>query len=118
METGWKRPKELPSNTEHVETNCGTLHFIMGNEDGKLVEVRGVIGKNGTCANVQLDTICKLVSIYLQSPEPRYKIIKKFKKQFMDMGCGQGVFTEKDIKYHSCVDYIINRVIDELNKQT
>jgi len=116
METSWKRPKTLPSTTEHIDTQCGTLHFTIVKEDDKLVEVRGMIGKSGTCGNVFLDTICKMVSMYLQSPEPRYKICKKFRKQFVDMNCGQGKFVWEGEEYTGCIDYVIKRVVKELGE--
>ena len=77
METSWKRPKTIPSTTEHIETHEGTLNLTLGYEEDpkRLIEVRGQIGKSGTFSNMLIDTICKLCSMYLQSPEPRYKII-------------------------------------------
>ena len=122
MEPGWKRPKTIPSKTEHITTNCGTLHLTIGYDNDKIVEVKGMIGKNGTCANSQLDMICKLISMYLQSPEPRYKICKKFRKQFTyegdnkDLGCGQDKFWHEKKEYFGCGDYISQRVISELGE--
>ena len=112
----WKRPKVLPSTTHHIETSCGTLHLILVKEDNKLVEIRATIGKNGVCPNVMLDTICKLTSMYLQSPEPRYKIVKKMKKQFVDMNCGQP-FTYEGDNYSGCHDLIMKIVVGELEEQ-
>ena len=74
------------------------------------------MGKSGSCGRVFTDSVCKMISMYLQSPEPRYKIIKKFKKQFVDMKCGQPFDYEGD-KYSCCIDYIIKCVIGELEKQ-
>jgi len=112
----WKRPKELPETTYHIETMCGTLHFIMAKDDGRLVEVRALIGKSGVCCNIQLENFCRVMSMYLQSPEPRYKFIKKFKKQFVGSNCGQPFLWEKE-KYLSCHDLISQWVVRELEKQ-
>ena len=110
METEWKRPKSIPSKTHHIETEgCGTLHFTMGweEEDGRLIEVRATIGKNGICGNILLDTVAKLMSMYLQSPEPRYKIVEKFKRQFVGVKCNQG---------KPCIESLAESVIKELEK--
>jgi len=105
METNFKRPKVIPSKTEHIETVCGTLHFTMGYDEDKLIEVRCQIGKSGICQNVLLDSFAKMVSIALQSQMPRYKICEKIKKQFVGVRCNQG---------QSCVDVIADKIIKEL----
>ena len=107
MEPTWKRPKVIPSKTEHLESPCGTLHLTLGweEEDGRLIETRAVIGKNGICPNVLLDTVAKLLSMYLQSPEPRYKIAEKIKKQFIGVACVQG---------KPCVEIIAEKILEEL----
>jgi len=106
METTWKRPKTIPSKTEHIETDgCGTLHLTLGFEEGHLIEVRAVIGRNGTCGGVLLDTCAKLLSMYLQSPEPRYKVAEKIKKQFIGVKCAQG---------KPCVEIIAEKILKEL----
>lgn len=116
MPDNWKRPKVLPEITSHIETQCGTLHFIMAMEDEKIVECRAMIGKSGTCCNMQLENFCKIISMYLQSPEPRYKIVKKFRKQFIPVNCGQPFLWEEK-KYLSCHDLIAQWVVKELEKQ-
>jgi hypothetical protein len=90
----WKRPKTMVGKTEHVETECGTLHYIKNSHKRRVKEIYATIGKNGTCPNCLTDTICKLTSMYLQSPEPRYKIIKKIEKQFINLNCGQPFFKD------------------------
>ena len=116
MESDWKRPKSIPSETPLIKTHCGGMYLTLGFEDGKLIEVIATIGKNGVCSNIMLDTTCKLMSICLQSQMPRYKICKKFKKQFGDLKCGQGKFFHEEKEYYSCVDYVAKRVIAELAK--
>lgn len=116
MKKEWKRPKVLPGNTERIVTREGTLFFTKCYQDDKLIEVRGAIGKNATLAMVLVDTICKLISIILQSKMPRYKVCKKLKKQFADMNLDMDPFTHNDKKYSWSVDYIIKQVIEELDK--
>jgi len=117
VETTWKRPKEIPSKTFHIETQEGTLHLTLGYEDERLIEVRAMIGKAGTYAQIMLDTIAKLISMYLQSPEARYKIVKKFNKQFAEMFCGMEEFEWQGEKYQSAIDLIVKIVITEVEKQ-
>ena len=113
--TNWKRPKVLPSETKEVETSCGHMYFTKCYEDDKLIEVRTTIGKCGTCSNIMLDSFCKLISIILQSEMPRYKTIKKLKKNFEGMNCGQP-FKFEGVNYTGCHDYIIKSVVNELEK--
>lgn len=113
----FKRDKTLPSKTYHIETdNCGTLHYTQCFQDERIVEVRGMIGKSGICPNCGLDNFCKAVSIILQSEMPRYKIIEKFKKQFIESNCGQP-FTWEEKAYKSCHHLVAACVVKEIEKQ-
>ena len=111
----YKRPKTLPTTTEHIKTQCGTLNVMLSLHDNKLVEVMAVIGKSGTCANNLLGSFCKVVSMYLQSDTARYKIVKKFKKQFVGSSCGMP-FKWNGKDYRGCVDYIAQKVVEDLEK--
>ena len=110
----WKRPKEMPSVTTHIKTNCGTINITFAFRSKKLKEVYAIIGKSGTCANILLTSWCKGMSMLLQSPSPRYKIIKKLKKQFIESNCGMP-FTIGEKKYLSCIHYIAEKIIEELS---
>ena len=112
----WKRPKEIGGQTEKIATNEGSLFFTKNYDNGRLREIRGVISKGGTLGMVMVDTFCKLISIILQSPIPKYKIIKKFKKQFTDMNVGIDKFKHNEKEYSWTVDFIIKDVIEELEK--
>jgi ribonucleoside-diphosphate reductase alpha chain len=101
----WKRPKSIPSQTEKITTQCGSLFLTFGYEGDRLIEVRISIGKSGICANVLLDCFARMISIALQSNMPRCKILKKIKKQFVGVKCNQG---------QSCVDIVAERIIKEL----
>lgn len=113
METDYKRPKEINSKTEAIKLpNCGTLHLTIGFLDeiddiyGRVTEIRAVIGKGGIPCNILLDSWAKAISMLLQSPMPRYKIIEKVKKQFVGVTCA----SEKE----SCVSVISERLLKEL----
>jgi hypothetical protein len=116
MLTEWKRPKEVISTTEKIplSAGCGNLHLTLGKEDDKLIEIRAVIGKNACCGYVLLDTIAKLMSVYLQSPEPRFKIVEKFKRQFMPDGKGNRITCGQPKGQKSCVEEISERILKEL----
>lgn len=113
----FKREKSIPSETRHIDTSCcGTLHLTLCWQDKRLIEVRGMIGRAGTCCNTFLNSICIILSILLQSDMARYKIIKKLKKQFVEVNCGQD-FIWQEKTYKSCVDLVAQSVIKELEKQ-
>ncbi len=114
MNPNFKRPKILESRTEAIDTGCGKLHITLGFMDtGALVEVRAVIGKNGICPNVGLDTVSKCLSIILQSPLSRDRIKKKLRKQFVGISCGE-IFKIQEKEYKSCYDFVTQRMLKEL----
>jgi hypothetical protein len=113
METDYKRPKEIKSKTEAISlSSCGTLHLTIGYLDeiddvyGRVTEIRAVIGKGGVPCNILLDSWAKAMSMLLQSPMPRYKIIEKIKKQFIGVVCTN--------QKQSCVNEIAVRLLKEL----
>jgi len=105
----YKRPKEIQSKTENIKLECGTLNLIFGYQEeveGKIIEVRALIGKSGICGAVLLDSFTKALSMLLQSSMPRYKIVKKIKKQYVGVICSQGK--------SCCVNEIAVRILKEL----
>ena len=109
----YKRPKVINSKTEAIKLDsCGTLHVTIGYLEeiddvyGRITEIRAVIGKSGICGNVLLDSYSKAMSMLLQSPMPRYKIIEKIKKQFRGVVCNQG--------RKCCINEIAERLLREL----
>jgi len=122
----WKRPFVLEGNTIGIKTNCGTLHLIMNydkdEKEGKLIEVIASIGKGGIACNSNILAITRLISIILQSPLSRVKIVDKLTKQFIfnpkkpeDIyNCGQGKFKYENKEYSWCGECIIDKVIAEL----
>lgn len=111
------REKEIPSSTHRVETQgCGTAHVTLGYQElentRRLIEVRILIGKNGgSCGNILLDTIAKLISVYLQSSEPRYKVVKKLRHLFMPDTRGNAITCAQG---RSCIEDVIKLVLKEL----
>ena len=105
----YARPKEIESKTEAIKLECGTLHLTFGYQEeveGKVVEIRAVIGKSGVCGNILLDSYAKAMSMLLQSPMSRYKIVEKIKKQFKGVVCSMGK--------QSCINEIALRLLKEL----
>lgn len=111
----WKRQKEIPSKSTNLKTSCGTLNITFGYENDRLIELWAIVGKSGSCANTLLASFCKVASMLLQSSQPKYKIVKKFRKQFVDSNCGMP-FSHEGKQYKGCVDYIAQKVVEELDK--
>ena len=111
------REKEIPSSTHRVETSgCGTAHVTLGYQElentRKLIEVRILIGKNGgSCGNILLDTIAKLISVYLQSSDPTYKKAKRLRHLFMPDTKGNAITCTQG---RSCIEDVIRLVLKEL----
>ena len=108
------RPKELKSETFHIKTeSCGTLHVTVGSLDtDKVIEVRAVIGKNQVCSAILLDSFAKMVSTYLQSSEPRYRIVKKLRHLFLPDTKGNSISCTGGGK--SCIELIIEKIVDRI----
>jgi hypothetical protein len=107
----YTRPKVIQSKTEAITLdNCGTLYLTFGYQEdveGRVVEVMAIIGKTGICSNILLNSFAKAMSMLLQSPTPRYKIVEKVKKQFKGISCQNG-------KEKSCISLIAEKLIKEL----
>ncbi len=117
----WKRPKEVKSTTENIKTECGTLNVTKGYDGSRLIEIFSTIGKSGTCCNCHLYANSRFLTFYLQSPEPRYKIVKKIKKSILKDTKSDGVscgmpFTHDGKQYRSCIEFIGEYIIDEIDR--
>jgi len=99
--------------TPKLETPCGSLYLTLNEQDDKLCEVRVTMGKSGTCMNIMLQTIALLISVMLQSGIDRNKIKKALFNQF-EGSCGQ-VIWYKGEKYHSCIDFMVQRILEDLS---
>ena len=113
MSETYARPKVLPSETFHITTTgCGTLHLTICTENDKVIELRAVIGKNSTCGFVLLDSFTKMISVFLQSDEPRYKIVKKLRHLFLPDTKGNAISCAQGGK--SCIELIVEKIIDRI----
>jgi hypothetical protein len=113
MEANWKRAKVLEGVTTHITTPQGTLHLTFNYDGYSLVEVIAHLGKAGTYAAKQLDMICRMLSIVLQSPLSRVKIVKKIKKSLFDMNM-EMPFEWEGKNYEGVEDYIFKAVVHEI----
>ena len=118
MQNEYAIPKELPSTTESVHLpNCGNMHLTLEYEDvgGRLIGVRAIIGKNACCGYVLLDSVAKLMTLYLRSPEARFKIAERFKTLFMVDSKGNRIVCSHG-KEKSCVEEIAERIVAQLER--
>ena len=116
MQTEYAVPKELPSTTESIPLpHCGNLHLTLEYEEmgGRLMGVRAIIGRNACCGYVLLDTVAKMMTLYLRSPEPRFKVAERFKTLFMADTKGNRIVCSHG-KEKSCVEEIAERVVRQL----
>ena len=111
---GWKRDKELPSETFEIQLpTCGKLHLVVVKENDKVIEVRALIGRNSTCPAILLDSFAKILSCYLQSDFPRYRIVKKLRK-FLPDTKGNRISCTGNENQAGCVESIIAKIIDQI----
>ena len=116
MYANWRRPKVLDGVTKSIKTPAGTLHLTF-NYDGGLVEIIGHIGKEGSYLSKQIDIICRLISVTLQTPLSRVKLVKKLKKNLLDIPMDDMQFEFEGVKYASIEDYIFKAVVKELEEK-
>lgn len=110
----YKRPKELKSLTVSLDTPTGKVYITFCYDDKRLVELHGILGKGGNYASMQLETICRLISIILQAKLSRAKIMKKIKKNFYDMKW-ETPFTYENKSYTGYEDFLFKALVCELN---
>ena len=113
MNPNWRRPKVLDSATVSVSSPTGTLHLTFGYDNGSLVEVIGKIGRAGSYVATQLDLLSRLLSILLQSPISRKKLIKKIRKSMIDIPT-EVPFEHDGEKFCGIEDYMFKRICEEL----
>ena len=109
------RPEVLHGRTERITTPCGGFYLTLNENDFKLFEVRMLIGKSGSCQRMLFETIAILLSVLLQSGISKEKISDILLKKF-ESNCGQK-FYFKGEEYHSCLDFVVRRMIEELGNR-
>ena len=108
----YNRPEVLNGRTEKLRTLCGALYIVFNEDKNKLMEVRPMIGKVGSCPRVLLEGIGVLISLLLQNGVDREKIAKGLSNS-MDAVCSMPI-KYKGEEYHSCLDCISKKVVEEL----
>ena len=109
----YERPEVLESHTEKIQSPCGSVFIIFSTDNHKLKEIGLIKGKVGCCNNLLLRVISLLLSKLLQSGLPRENIKDILEKQF-EGNCGSGAIWVNGIMYHSCIDFIFKRIIEDL----
>lgn len=109
----WKRPDTLEGYTICQETPCGNFYLTLNHDNGKLVEVRMLIGKSGNCMRGAFEMIAILISTMLQSNIDREKLAKTLEK-VMETDCGNTIYGSNEQKYDSCIDFAVKKIVEEL----
>lgn len=109
----YNRPEVLCGHTEKIESSCGSVFVIMNTDNYTLKEIGIIKGKAGCCNNLLLRVISLLLSKLLQSDLPKEEIKNILEKQF-DGNCGNNPIWVGGLMYHSCVDYIFKRILEDL----
>ena len=105
------RKQKLSGATYRTKTGCGNLYVTINEDCGVAVEVFATMGKTGGCADSQIETIGRLISLGL-----RNKIeMKDFVRQMAGVCCHSAITTEGH-EVLSCSDAIakvLKKYIDE-----
>ncbi len=109
----FERPEVLEGYTTKIPTPCGTFYLTLNEYDNKLCEVRMRIGKSGNCQRLLFETISILLSVLLQSNISKEKIQKILYHQF-GSNCGNNKIRYKGEEYHSCIDYVITKIFEDM----
>lgn len=107
------RPEFLEGYTPRLKTPCGSLFVNFNHCDNKLREVQITLGKSGTCQNLLFRTISLLISVLLQSNVKRDDIVKAISHQ-LEGHCGNGKIYNDGVQYHSCVDFVLKMMLEDL----
>lgn len=102
------RPKTLPGKSVKVKTGCGNLYVTLNKSEDKLFEVFATLGRAGGCANAQLESLTRMITLSLRCGVPKEEIIK----QLTDIQCPNPVMFPEKERVLSCPDAIA-RVMKE-----
>ncbi len=109
----YERPDVLDGHTEKINAPCGSVFFILNTDNNTLKEIGIIKGKAGCCDNLLLRVISLLLSKLLQSELSREEVRDFLEKQF-EGNCGNNAIWINGVMYHSCMDYIFKRVIEDM----
>ena len=73
------RPQVVHGVTRKINTGCGNLYVTMNMDEHGLFEVFARLGKAGGCADAQLESVGRLISLSLRSDVKPQQIIKQLK---------------------------------------
>ena len=74
-----KRPKRTSGFTERVNTGCGALYVTVNSDEAGLYEVFSTLGKAGGCAQAQLESIGRLITLALRLGGDAQSIVKQLR---------------------------------------
>jgi len=106
------RPEFLHGKTIKLSTPCGSFFLTTNEHEGKLYEVRMLIGKSGNCVRGLFEGMAILISLLLQSGMDKEEIAKALEKQ-MESNCGNKIWHHGEI-YTSCLDFAIKHITEEM----
>jgi ribonucleoside-diphosphate reductase alpha chain len=97
-----EEPDVLKSDTTGVVVGCGTLYVTVVYYNDKPYKVYGSLGKAGGCAYVQIDNLCRAISIGLSQGAD----IEDYIITLMDTRCPSPMIYGASIPNTSCGDAI------------
>jgi ribonucleoside-diphosphate reductase alpha chain len=100
------RPQVLSGTTEKLAMPCGTFYITINNDGDLPMEVFCRRGKSGTCEQVLLEALGRLVSLALRNYVPADQVAK----QLRNLRCQSPAFNDKG-QCHSCADAISKLLI-------
>jgi len=74
-----KRPKRTAGFTERVNTGCGALYVTVNSDEAGLYEVFSTLGKAGGCAQAQLESIGRLITLALRLGGDAQSVVKQLR---------------------------------------
>ena len=109
------RKQKLSGATYRTKTGCGNLYVTINEDCGVAVEVFATMGKTGGCADSQIETIGRLISLGLRNKVE----MKDFVRQMAGVCCHSAITTEGH-EVLSCSDAIakvLKKYIDEKSEK-
>lgn len=97
------RPDSVPSITIRLPIGCTStkMYITLSQQEGKLLEVFGLLGKAGGCVKIQVEAITRVISVGLRSGIPA----EEFIKQLEGLACPEPT-THQGTTVTSCADAI------------
>lgn len=106
------RGYKLPGQTYKIKTGCGNLYITINEHKGLPFEVFATMGKAGGCADSQIETIGRLISLGLRNKLEMKELVRQ-----MSGICCHSAISVGEEKVLSCADAIakvFKRYLDEV----